>query len=206
MMMLLVLGLLVFAIGVLMLLIAAFSVSIWWGIFCIFFPPTYVLFVLLNWGKSWRPLLVQVMGMAIIIAAGLMIDGFFSTLREYSFSPHQTHRGVITTAAPAVAAVPGIHQCIDQKGNVIYSNQDCLQSESTDVSLKTMGKLPVLPDAVKPVEESPQTSQNQYHCDGRTRCSQMTSCDEATYFLQHCPGTVMDGDGDGVPCEGQWCH
>jgi cold shock CspA family protein len=44
-----------------------------------------------------------------------------------------------------------------------------------------------------------------YHCDGRTRCSQMTSCAEATYFIKQCPGTQMDGDGDGVPCESQWC-
>ena len=42
-------------------------------------------------------------------------------------------------------------------------------------------------------------------CDGRTRCQQMTSCEEATWFLQHCPGTQMDGDGDGIPCEQQWC-
>ena len=42
-------------------------------------------------------------------------------------------------------------------------------------------------------------------CDGRTMCSQMRSCAEATYFLKHCPGTKMDGDGDGVPCEQQWC-
>jgi len=42
-------------------------------------------------------------------------------------------------------------------------------------------------------------------CDGRTSCPQMTSCAEATYFIQHCPNTQMDGDGDGVPCESQWC-
>jgi len=42
-------------------------------------------------------------------------------------------------------------------------------------------------------------------CDGRTYCSQMTSCEEATYFLQHCPNVKMDGDNDGVPCEKQWC-
>lgn len=44
-----------------------------------------------------------------------------------------------------------------------------------------------------------------FRCDGRTRCSQMHSCAEATYFIQHCAGTAMDGDGDGVPCESQWC-
>jgi cold shock CspA family protein len=44
-----------------------------------------------------------------------------------------------------------------------------------------------------------------FRCDGRSMCSQMTSCREATLFLQNCPGMKMDGNGDGVPCEQQWC-
>jgi len=43
-------------------------------------------------------------------------------------------------------------------------------------------------------------------CDGRTYCSQMTSCAEATWFLNNCPGVKMDGNRDGVPCEQQWCN
>ncbi len=45
-----------------------------------------------------------------------------------------------------------------------------------------------------------------YRCDGRTHCSQMRSCADATAVLQHCSGTQMDGDGDGIPCEQQWCY
>jgi len=48
--------------------------------------------------------------------------------------------------------------------------------------------------------------QDDFRCDGRTYCSQMTSCAEATYFLKNCPSVKMDGDGDGVPCEQQWCR
>lgn len=44
-----------------------------------------------------------------------------------------------------------------------------------------------------------------FRCDGRTYCSQMNSCAEAKYFLEHCPNVKMDGDHDGVPCERQWC-
>ncbi len=44
-----------------------------------------------------------------------------------------------------------------------------------------------------------------FHCDGRTSCGQMRSCAEARYFLASCPGTEMDGDHDGIPCEDQWC-
>ena len=56
---------------------------------------------------------------------------------------------------------------------------------------------------------APSTATSQparFSCDGRTRCTQMTSCEEAAYFIQHCPNTTMDGDHDGVPCEQQWCH
>lgn len=45
-----------------------------------------------------------------------------------------------------------------------------------------------------------------FRCDGRQHCSQMRSCEEATYVVRHCPNVKMDGDGDGVPCETQWCR
>ncbi len=45
-----------------------------------------------------------------------------------------------------------------------------------------------------------------FKCDGRTYCSQMTSCEEATFFLKNCPNVKMDGNNDGVPCEKQWCR
>jgi hypothetical protein len=41
-----------------------------------------------------------------------------------------------------------------------------------------------------------------FKCDGRQHCSQMRSFKEAKYFIKHCPNTKMDGDNDGVPCEG----
>ena len=48
--------------------------------------------------------------------------------------------------------------------------------------------------------------QQAYQCDGRTYCSQMSSCAEAKFFINNCPGTKMDGDNDGIPCESQWCQ
>lgn len=60
------------------------------------------------------------------------------------------------------------------------------------------------PEAAMPVA-SQAAPGNRFQCDGRTYCSQMTSCAEATFFLQNCPGTKMDGNNDGIPCERQWC-
>jgi hypothetical protein len=61
------------------------------------------------------------------------------------------------------------------------------------------------PDPAHLQVERPGNEPQKFHCDGRVHCSQMTSCEEATYVLQHCPGVQMDGDGDGIPCEKQWC-
>ena len=55
------------------------------------------------------------------------------------------------------------------------------------------------------VNTGTQPDSGSFRCDGRTHCSQMTSCTEAKYFLRNCPGTQMDGNNDGVPCEQQWC-
>jgi len=61
-----------------------------------------------------------------------------------------------------------------------------------------------IPDWVK--HSTPPSISSSFKCDGRTRCSQMTSCEEATFFLRNCPNVKMDGDGDGIPCEDQWCR
>src|SRR5688572_9204750 len=45
----------------------------------------------------------------------------------------------------------------------------------------------------EPVERS------NFACDGRQYCSQMTSCEEAMYFLENCPDVKMDGERDGIP-------
>lgn len=56
-------------------------------------------------------------------------------------------------------------------------------------------------------EVQPQrTVEPQFHCEAsKTHCSHMRSCAEATFYIQNCPNTQMDGDGDGIPCESQWC-
>jgi cold shock CspA family protein len=63
---------------------------------------------------------------------------------------------------------------------------------------------PLQTETPKPLLASEEPS-GRYRCDGRTYCSQMTSCAEAKYFLKNCPGTRMDGNNDGTPCERQWC-
>lgn len=39
-------------------------------------------------------------------------------------------------------------------------------------------------------------------CGNKRRCAQMQSCEEAYFYLQHCGVKSLDGNGDGVPCDG----
>jgi endonuclease YncB( thermonuclease family) len=68
------------------------------------------------------------------------------------------------------------------------------------------GTSPLPPVSIPPSTLPSPSSTSAWRCDGRTRCSQMRSCEEATFFLKNCPGVQMDGDGNGVPCESQFCR
>ncbi|ABO22357.1 excalibur calcium-binding domain-containing protein [Shewanella loihica] len=58
--------------------------------------------------------------------------------------------------------------------------------------------------AVEAQEWQPATPK--FRCEaGKIHCSQMSSCQEAKFYLRNCPGTEMDGDHDGIPCERQFC-
>lgn len=57
---------------------------------------------------------------------------------------------------------------------------------------------------VRPVPKAKAKLVPRFKCDGRQLCSQMSSYDEAKFFLKNCPNTKMDGDKDGIPCEKQF--
>ena len=38
-------------------------------------------------------------------------------------------------------------------------------------------------------------------CEHKHKCSQMTSCKEAYFYLEVCGVTKLDRDKDGIPCE-----
>jgi len=131
---------------------------------------------------------------------------------------------------PTAEPLPEILKCTTADGRVIYgevpANTRCQTVEKVAERLTVLPReefvgsygagqvapprqslpdLQALSQRVRTIGEGADAEPG-FNCDGRTRCSQMTSCAEATDFLDHCPGTLMDGDGDGIPCEEQWCR
>ena len=82
-----------------------------------------------------------------------------------------------------------------------YGHYTSRPAEKADPQGTASVAAPIAPAAAQHEPAAP----SQFKCDGRTHCSQMTSCAEATFFLKNCPSVKMDGDHDGIPCEQQFC-
>jgi len=87
--------------------------------------------------------------------------------------------------------------------NVILPSLEAhnLRPQTTTVVYHNTATVTPTPESEPFMQESLNTA-----CDGHTHCSQMHSCAEAKQWLSRCPSAEMDGDGDGIPCERQWCH
>jgi hypothetical protein len=119
----------------------------------------------------------------------------------------------LVVAASGVEAAP-LNKCI-VNGTVTYQQGLCPSNqvrkdptiEELNAAEKKRRAAAASAAAATPreVAPAPAAGSSSFSCDGRRYCSQMRSCDEAKYFLAHCPDTKMDGDGDGIPCERQWC-
>ena len=103
--------------------------------------------------------------------------------RRY-YSPRRSRGSWIALTMVAMAAIYGYSRLADNNNSASYAPPMTLTED-------------------EPVERT--SPAPRYQCDGRTRCTEMRSCEEARFFLRKCAGSAMDGDGDGIPCEDQWC-
>jgi Excalibur calcium-binding domain len=113
-------------------------------------------------------------------------------------------------AASGVKAAPA-NKCV-VNGTVTYQQGPCpsdqvrkpptIQELNAEEKKRRAAAAAAAPERVAPAAP---TGLGSFNCDGRKYCSQMKSCAEAKYFLANCPGVMMDGDKNGIPCEQQWC-
>ncbi len=103
-------------------------------------------------------------------------------------------------------------KCITKEGRVLYGKVP--QGIKCERIEPVKGSLTIIPSksAKNKYEQTFSSSAigqtrapSSFKCDSRTYCSEMNSCEEATFFLKNCPNIKMDGNNDGIPCEQQWC-
>ena len=57
------------------------------------------------------------------------------------------------------------------------------------------------PAARAPTAPTPAASSSGFTCAGKRYCREMSSCEEAKFYLAQCGLTTIDGNRDGTPCE-----
>ncbi|MCO8079611.1 cold shock domain-containing protein [Acinetobacter lwoffii] len=128
----------------------------------------------------------------IVILAGLVYNKY----QSYQIQNQQKLEGLMVEQQRIVAEQRAAQgdlpmQGLSEQGRKNLENRGAeLRIQSNPVNIKTSATA------------SPSVSQ--FKCDGRTRCPQMNSYEEAVFFIRNCSGTKMDGDGDGIPCEDQF--
>lgn len=130
-------------------------------------------------------------GRTIATRVGFPVTGnpATQTTRSKPKAPRRRARGLGTVAA-GLAVIAG----------VIWWQQHNAETEAPlrDGAATTGAAIVVAPDAVFG-EAAP------YNCDGRRRCDQMTSCEEADFFMRNCAAPNMDEAGNGIACESNGC-
>ena len=66
------------------------------------------------------------------------------------------------------------------------------------------GKAQASPGSSSPAAGAPvaaPTASGGFSCSGKRYCKEMSSCEEAKFYLTTCGLGSLDGDKDGVPCE-----
>lgn len=106
------------------------------------------------------------------------------------------HRSRPARKSHVPAVVAGVLAAVVAGAGWVYWQQARTGSDALPAAVQMSADSPLR----TPVAAAPR-----FTCSGNTRCGQMRSCDEAKFYLNHCPGTITDGDGDGIPCEDQWC-
>jgi cold shock CspA family protein len=155
-----------------------------------------------NRNISRRPLVGDMIVYELLIAANrkskainAQIEGVgtaTSKPRQTHTTVHQKRNNKKSSANLIKVILIALLTIVSLLVNKYQANRDARQSTPTVVE-ESITKPLVTP------------SQTQYSCQGKTYCSQMYSCEDAQFYQDHCSGTTMDGDGDGVPCEDQWC-
>lgn len=147
-----------------------------------------------------------VIGEALVFELGRSDDGKPRAVRIFrpaSGRRGHARRGASVSGAERTSWV-GVLAVLLVAGAVAAFGYDRFKRSQERLAL---AEQPVTPRAVVPTATPVQAhARENFVCDGRIHCSQMNSCAEATWFINHCPGTKMDGDNDGVPCEEQWCR
>ncbi|QOW48939.1 cold shock domain-containing protein [Acinetobacter sp. YH12138] len=148
-------------------------------------------------GTVWGSKIFSMIGLIVILVLAVAVYGKYQQYQEqkqlHLQQLMQENENIVKEQRKAQGDLPD--RVLTEQGEKNLYGTASTQAQSV---VQYTAQAPSSSDTPRAVEKA------QFSCDGRTHCSQMKSYEEAVYFLQHCPGTKMDGNNDGIPFERQF--
>ena len=136
----------------------------------------------------------------IFTIIGLIIIAVFAVLAYNKYQDYKQAKQLKTQQLIQEQA-----QIVEQQRKALGDLPDRVLSEQGKRHLDNPSSQSLITEVINVTAptQAPVTT-SQFKCDGREHCNQMHSYEEAVFFLRNCPGTQMDGNNDGEPCERQF--
>lgn len=210
--------------GRIMMVVAGFHEEQWaWGVVALL-PLAWLVFVMARWEQAKDGFYYVLFAVGLLILSAFNFHAGSMDIKPHKTLWKQAQRSVdiwlgrdaairSLTYTKESAEQQGIRKCISQSTGVIaYTDKPCEEgfiemTESAEDSGTPVNMGEPVPPVPAPGDKQASIRPSQdFECDNsRIYCSQMTSCDEAIFFHKHCPGVMLDMDGDGNPCDKEWC-
>jgi hypothetical protein len=132
-----------------------------------------------------------------------LADGYFATAKAAAYIDKSARTMADWRLDPDRNRGPRFHRV---NGRVVYKRSD-LDSWVESGGLTEAQRVPpwewrhggtMQPVQPQRMDSSPESG---FTCGAKRYCREMTSCDEARFYLERCGLSGLDDDGDGVPCE-----
>mgnify|MGYP001766084884 CR=1 FL=1 len=132
-------GSLILAIGTMMLLVAAFITSQVWGVLCFVLPPLQWLFAVFNWEKAWDGLMMQLLGLAMLLAFFVQAEqGFSAASVQLAWTQFQREQGLLPAAVAPDGTVLVDGQAVQAVTAQTTAGGDVVQTVAGDAPVATV--------------------------------------------------------------------
>lgn len=153
---LILLGSIFIIIGGLMLLVATFRVSVWWGLAGLLIPFAQLVFIFKYWSESKSAIVTQTLGLLLVLAA--VFTGGNTFTAEYKQQLNRYMQKIVPAQSQLGSALPSftspqdgmdiqqeaavapepvgqkkIYKCVDAHGKVSYTEHGCVNGKENKV-------------------------------------------------------------------------
>lgn len=160
--------------------------------------------------KAILILLAIGIGIVLLIYAYPLVLGGLAVYAAWFLIKMQQKNKVIATIVISILALVWFGYFVSNKNKPGVAGVETKQETKVEKKEAT----PTLSPSTAPTSSSasavqetatPQpatpASNSGFTCGSKTKCGEMTSCEEAKFYLNNCGLSRLDGDKDGIPCE-----